>query len=149
MKLDNKGFAITSVLYGLLILFVILTSSYLAVLGAKSNRLDVITDDISSKYSLEKLTEPNKQITTSGYRTEYDGKYVFSITNSRYLNVSFECFTYLPKDYEIKLFCSDSFCHLVYNNNYISLFGDANCSNISDQNNIRLTKIYYNGVDSE
>ena len=35
MKLNNKGFAITSVLYGLLILFVVLTSTYLAILSSK------------------------------------------------------------------------------------------------------------------
>ena len=42
MKLNNKGFAITSVLYGLLILFVILVGSYLTILVAKKNRLDTI-----------------------------------------------------------------------------------------------------------
>lgn len=46
MKLNNKGFAITAVLYGLLILFVFLVGSYLTVLTAKKNRVDKITSEI-------------------------------------------------------------------------------------------------------
>lgn len=46
MKLNNKGFAITAVLYGLLILFVFLVGSYLTVLTAKKNRVDKITEEI-------------------------------------------------------------------------------------------------------
>ena len=41
MKLNNKGFAITAVLYGLLILFVVLIGSYLTLLGTKKSRLDL------------------------------------------------------------------------------------------------------------
>ena len=44
MKLNNKGFAITSVLYGLLILFVVLTSTYLAILSSKKYNIDIITE---------------------------------------------------------------------------------------------------------
>lgn len=50
MKLNNKGFAITSVLYGLLILFVVLTSTYLAVLSTKKNNIDKITEDLEEDY---------------------------------------------------------------------------------------------------
>ena len=50
MKLNNKGFAITAVLYGLLILFVILVSSYLLVLSAKKNRVDDLVNGIEDEY---------------------------------------------------------------------------------------------------
>ena len=50
MKLNNKGFAITSVLYGLLILFVVLTSTYLAILSSKKNNIDKITEDLEEDY---------------------------------------------------------------------------------------------------
>lgn len=50
MKLNNKGFAITSVLYGLLILFVVLTSTYLAILSSKKNNIDKITEDLEGDY---------------------------------------------------------------------------------------------------
>ena len=50
MKLNNKGFAITSVLYGLLILFVVLTSTYLSILSSKKNNKDKITEDLEEDY---------------------------------------------------------------------------------------------------
>ena len=50
MKLNNKVFAITSVLYGLLILFVVLTSTYLAILSSKKNNIDKITEDLEEDY---------------------------------------------------------------------------------------------------
>ena len=50
MKLNNKGFAITSVLYGLLILFVVLTSTYLAILSSKKYNIDKITEDLEEDY---------------------------------------------------------------------------------------------------
>ena len=50
MKLNNNGFAITSVLYGLLILFVVLTSTYLAILSSKKNNIDKITEDLEEDY---------------------------------------------------------------------------------------------------
>lgn len=50
MKLNNKGFAITAVLYGLLILFGFLVSSYLVILSVKKDRYEEIVNDIESKY---------------------------------------------------------------------------------------------------
>lgn len=77
MKLNNRGFAITSVLYGLLILFVLLTGSYLSILGAKKNRLDVITSDIEKRYAFENKLE-GSSITISGdsFEAPCVGKYI-------------------------------------------------------------------------
>lgn len=51
MKLNNKGFAITGILYGLLILFALLVGSYLTVLTARKNRLDGIVENIENEYN--------------------------------------------------------------------------------------------------
>ena len=77
MKLNNRGFAITSVLYGLLILFVLLTGSYLSILWAKKNRLDVITSDIEKRYAFENKLE-GSSITISGdsFEAPCVGKYI-------------------------------------------------------------------------
>ena len=56
MKINNKGFAITAVLYGLLILFVILVSSYLLVLSARKNRVDNLVKDIEESTLRTRLT---------------------------------------------------------------------------------------------
>lgn len=50
MKLNNKGFAITAVLYGILVLFIFLVGSYLMVLSAKKDRVDAITNQIETEY---------------------------------------------------------------------------------------------------
>lgn len=53
MKLNNKGFAITSVLYGLLILFGYLLSFYLLILSSKKNTIEEITEQIEEEYKGE------------------------------------------------------------------------------------------------
>ena len=58
MKLNNKGFAITSVLYGLLILFVLLVGSYLVVLSVKKDRVEDLTNQIEEEYR-DKINNEN------------------------------------------------------------------------------------------
>ncbi|MGN1311769.1 MAG: hypothetical protein ACI4U4_02005 [Bacilli bacterium] len=84
MKLNNKGFAITSVLYGLLILFVVFTGTYLSLLGAKKNKLDKITEDIEKKYDFNIPLSENEPIEDT-YTAPYTGKYTFDNTCIRYL----------------------------------------------------------------
>lgn len=62
MKLNNKGFAITAVLYGILILFVFTTSTYLIALSMKKDRLTSVTDDIANEYQYNE-TLPEYTIT--------------------------------------------------------------------------------------
>ena len=60
MKLNNKGFAITSVLYGLLILFVVLVGTYLTILSAQKNRVDTLVEGIEENYNSETcIDNPN------------------------------------------------------------------------------------------
>lgn len=94
MGLNNKGFAITGVLYGLLILFVILVGSYLAIMSSKKNRLDTISDELNEKYGFDKV----KQIQTDAfpYTTEYAGKYTFVMTDND--GKEYSCISYLDKD---------------------------------------------------
>lgn len=62
MKLNNKGFAITAVLYGLLILFSLFVSSYLLVLSARKDRIDDLTNDIEEEYR-EKIEVAEENVT--------------------------------------------------------------------------------------
>lgn len=84
MRLNNKGFAITSVLYGLLILFVFLLASYFTVLTAKKNRLDIITKEIEDDYYFNIKKEVNETISYP-YDVLYTGKYVFNNDCVKYL----------------------------------------------------------------
>lgn len=107
MKLNNKGFAITSVLYGLLILFVVMTSTYLTVLSAKKNRLDNITKEIEDSYDFTKKI--NDSITFP-YTVPYTGKYVFDEN----------CYTYLYKGDII-----EEQNEIIFNNNSCSVSSDS------------------------
>lgn len=77
MKLNNKGFAITSVLYGLLILFVVMMSSYLTVLSAKKNRLDNIVKEIENSYSFDSEYNYGNIDIDFPFTAPYTGKYAF------------------------------------------------------------------------
>ena len=91
MKLNNKGFAITSILYALLILFVLLVSSYLTILTVRKNRVDKITSKVENDYYFN--SELSSTITNiTNYRAPYTGKYVFSDN----------CYVYLKKGELIK-----------------------------------------------
>ena len=92
MKLNNKGFAITAVLYGLLILFVILVSSYLVVLAAKKERIDYLFNEIESEYSnnsslggyvKQLYKRAGKTEVTSGYNKKYNYATSVNLMNDR------------------------------------------------------------------
>ena len=84
MKLNNKGFAITAVLYGLLILFVVLIVYYLTLLCTKKSRLYIITSDVEKDYEFNKeITNPAQP--TYPYKAKYTGKYIFENNCIRYL----------------------------------------------------------------
>lgn len=87
MKLNNKGFAITSVLYGLLILFVLLVGSYLTILTARKNRQDKITENIETKYYYSKMS--GDMTLEDDFTAPYTGKYIFDNNE--------KCYIYLAK----------------------------------------------------
>lgn len=145
MKLNNKGFAITSVLYGLLILFVSLVGTYLAVLLSKMNRLNNISEDINEKYGFNTCLnkEENGNCTEiksdspviscyGSYTAEYTGKYIFIDDSEN------KCITYLKKG-------------KIYENTKDLIFTDSekcsyNCT--SDTGDLYLMQVFYNGDDT-
>ena len=53
MKLNNKGFAITTALYGIMVLFLLLTVSSLGMMGTYKARLDKLTDESDCIVTIE------------------------------------------------------------------------------------------------
>lgn len=104
MKLNNKGFAITGILYTLFILFLLILVSILGGLSSKKNMLEqsIISQEnsfIGTKIEpAEKALKDNITIVT--------GKYVFSISGventkctaylKRGINIKKEKITYIP-----------------------------------------------------
>lgn len=107
MKLNNKGFAITGILYTVLILFLLLLSSLLLMLTTRINRLIKLTDSINKEventndidigdYDSASDENPNKISNpidgTKYFITSYRGKYEFKINDN---NI---CYSYLPEN---------------------------------------------------
>lgn len=92
-RLNNRGFAITAVLYGLLILFLLLFLGMIRILNTERKRMEKISDEIDkSIVNMEKI-DINSGISEGGiYVTPYRGKYVFKITGDE----TKEYYMYLP-----------------------------------------------------
>ena len=88
-RLNNRGFAITAVLYGLLILFLLLFLGMIRILNTERKRMEKISDEIDkSIVNMEKI-----EISEGGiYVTPYRGKYVFNINGDG----TKEYYMYLP-----------------------------------------------------
>ena len=89
MKLNNKGFAITAILYGILILFVFLVGSYFLVLSSKKNRLDNIIKGIETKHTVKIIAYDIKNYTNSSDDLILDNAFMFDENNQRHVNQSF------------------------------------------------------------
>lgn len=94
MKLNNKGFAITSVLYGLLILFVVLVGTYLTILSAQKNRVDTLVEGIEENYNSEICIEEQVQddlckcVDEKVIKAPYTGKYKINTLGSGLQEIS-------------------------------------------------------------
>lgn len=93
MKLNNKGFAITGILYFVLIMFLMIISSLLLMLKTRINRLTDLNDTINSEVELK---ENIVDVDVESYITNLRGKYIFQITKSMEPNKN--CYSYLPKN---------------------------------------------------
>ena len=92
MRLNNKGFAITGILYFVLIMFLMIISSLLLVLKTRINRLTDLNDTINGEVEL-KEKDINEEFTS--YITSFRGKYIFEITDSEGVKT---CYSYLPNN---------------------------------------------------
>lgn len=92
MRLNNKGFAITGILYFVLIMFLMIISSLLLVLKTRINRLTDLNDTINEEVEL-KEKDINEEFTS--YITSFRGKYIFEITDSAGVKT---CYSYLPNN---------------------------------------------------
>lgn len=93
--LDNKGFAISGMLYTLFALFLIIMFSILAMSNFKRNILIKTTENLEESYTLEEITDISECIDDKKSTTKITGKYVF-ITNIAGMDKT--CSAYLKKE---------------------------------------------------
>ena len=92
MKLNNKGFAITAILYALLILFSLSLVSVVAGLNSRNKILEKSIETIENKYNWECITEEKDPQLPNYTVTEKRGKYIF-----KYDNTDQKCISYIEK----------------------------------------------------
>ena len=112
LKLNNKGFAITGILYSVLVLFLMILVSMLSLLSSRQNRLYTLTGTIKEEmetknniYIPEFTSDSNDEHTSnplttnigSYFITKYRGKYTFIINGSN------TCYSYLPANIIIRI----------------------------------------------
>ena len=82
MKLNNKGMAISGILYSILVLFLVLLFGILALLASGKYTFDKLKTDITSKLSnnVEKVTITDTTCFQFDYNTQTITKYNFAFS---------------------------------------------------------------------
>ena len=113
MKLDNKGFAITSILYALMIMFLFVVMSMLNTLSSARKLADKNQDSITETITMNhKIDFQNNHIFSNEgdyYTTPYTGKYTI-IAGGRIATV------YLPTNINLVLVDNASTAKIRINN---------------------------------
>lgn len=147
-RLNNRGFAITAVLYGLLILFLLLFLGMIRILNTERKRMEKISDEIDKSIVNMKKIDINSsnEISEGGiYVTPYRGKYVFNING----DTSKEYYMYLPiysivsiKDKQIKVTRGVKTDTGITETDYTSKVLNGMGINNSDITSITITGVY-------
>lgn len=158
--MNNKGFAISGILYGILILFLMVLLSILHALVIRINSLTDIVEEVNS------IVEDNGKTTDIAYDndtqflTKVRGKYIIKLIKLNDENNT--CYAYLPKnilliinDNKLKYIKPDSrgTINLDDMNNYsdLNLFNNSVSCNNDNITKFEITEIYssiYNNVDT-
>ena len=96
MQLNNKGFAITGILYTLYVLFLLILVSVLGALRARKRMLEQYTERIEKSYQGKKIQNVSNFNTYKN--VEVTGKYKFQMKDNA--NKTYECSAYLKKGLE-------------------------------------------------
>ena len=91
--LNNKGFAITGILYTLFILFLLILVSVLGALSARKNMLEASTGKLEESYlGSDSGSADNILLFKNNKRTPVTGRYEFNFFNA---GSSYTCYAYL------------------------------------------------------
>lgn len=95
--MNNKGFAITGILYGVLLLFLMVLLSLLYVLVTRINRLTTLNEEVKKVVEDKTITVSETEFTDGYYITTMRGKYELLVNDTS------TCYAYLPKDILLKI----------------------------------------------
>jgi len=88
--MNNKGFAITSIIYGIMLLFIVIVTSFLSILVGRNRRMDELVKGVydSLEYEQVNVQKTDFENENNAYVTPRRGLYYFEYS---------DCLTYLPK----------------------------------------------------
>ena len=88
--MNNKGFAITSIIYGLMLLFIVIVTSFLSILVGRNRRMDELVEGIYDSLDYKQITVKSTAFDNSknSYVTREKGLYYFEYN---------DCLVFLPK----------------------------------------------------
>lgn len=87
--MNNKGFAVTGIIYGIMLLFVLVVTSFLTIIVGRNRRVDTLVGGVYDKvdYYTETVTLDD---TTAAFITQKKGLYKINYNGSN------TCLVYLP-----------------------------------------------------
>ena len=112
--MNNKGFAITGIIYTLLILFLMILLAVLSLMRSYNRLMINSTSSFETSFKGEEITDITT-IKETGI-TPYMGKYIFNVTDND--NNIIECSSYLDKGiniYNDDITLSPSICNTYIN----------------------------------
>src|SRR5574344_409856 len=95
--MNNKGFAISSIMYGILIVFLLLTFSIMAMLVSRGNTLDKIKDNVMNVITGKSVDE---EVSMSPLVADWTTMYVNN-TSSTYTTLDYTTGVISPYGYNI------------------------------------------------
>lgn len=135
--MNNKGFAITGILYTLFILFLLILISILSGLSIKKNILSHSINSLENSYLGKEITITNRN------NAQVDGKYVYILKYTNAENGGTEtthtCTTYLKKGTDMTIKSNMTFTPKDCNNYEFTV--NTSNGNLEDKK-ITLVKIY-------
>ena len=139
--LNNKGLAISGMLYTLFALFLIIMFSILAMSNFKRNVLMKTTKNLEESYTLKKITDANNYIDITTSTTKITGKYVFK---TKIAGMDKTCIAYLKRGTSIPNNINAANFSLIPEdcNDYNSTIKINNQTEEPTENNMILTEVY-------
>lgn len=143
IKLNNKGFAISTIIYSTLILFLMVMLSFLQAISTSKNKLELAIASVKEVISYSNI-DINYELGSEYYVTPYRGKYTISTSEGT------ACI-YLPNDTLImqinnNLKINDEIVSI--NNNTSNKYKFLNIDNTNTSSNIIILKVYTNKTNS-
>lgn len=138
--IDNKGFAITSTIYGFLVLFLIVLLSILAILRSENNRSIIVSERIENNTFLKTEKTGVYDDDTTSFLAPQRGKYYFDIIHNDGNENTNGCYVYLPSNGELAV---DSGI-IKINSELANVLG---CTEISNVASIKINEFYVAGIE--